>query len=936
MKFFSLNFLFILTAIFLATFKSLAQSSTPIITLQPQNQSITEGQTAIFSLTATCPDSIGYQWWRVPFVSEQESKIANIPGKIEGATTNLLKILNINLDDDSTQYLCEVYNKLDHQNAWVNTNTVILRVKYQIPIIILQPENQYATEGQTAIFSLTATCPDSIGYQWWRVPFVSEQESKIANIPGKIEGATTNLLKILNINLDDDSTQYLCEVYNKLDHQNAWVNSNTIMLRVNYNKIITITTNPAGLSIIVDDTTYTSPKSFNWTTGAQHQINTTSPQGNSNTRYIWSNWSDGGAITHTITVSDIASTYTANFNTEHYLTISSNPSGGGIVTPQSGWHIANEKIQIEATNNSGYYFTGWIGSGLGSYTGTNNPDSITMQNPISEIANFSPNNGITITTNPVGLSIVVDDTTYTSPKTFSWTPGPQHQINTISPQGNSNTRYIWTSWSDGEDTTHTITAPNIAATYTANFNAEHYLTISSNPTDGGVVTPQGAWHIANEKIQIEAVNNNGYYFTGWTGSGLGSYTGTNNPDSITIQSPISEIANFNLDSSFAIIELSASSINFGYCLINSTSQINFNIINNPSASGDLNITDIESSNNVFTITPINFNIHPGDTQEVIITFSPKQAASYNATLSIYCNAAGNPNKISLNGIAFNYPANININKSITFGGIDSSSNYQLVGLPGLVNSSVRQFISGEQRIDWNAYWDNGSDNNYQIQYDGTSIFNFTPGKALWMLSKNPVNISILVNSVTLAANYTYSIPLHNGWNLISNPFGTSVNWNEIQTLNNLKQNQILYEWNDGWSKSPPLIMEPYKGYYFNNLDSLSSLIIPYNLNSSASKMSKTNSIIDENKYLKLSLIYKNEVKSAVFIGINRNSNQGFDEYDYLAAPGDFENFKISLVNNNLPLRYRNLFIEQRPNIGEGQEFNLTIKLLPNQKSKVKC
>ena len=103
--------------------------------------------------------------------------------------------------------------------------------------------------------------------------------------------------------------------------------------------------------------------------------------------------------------------------------------------------------------------------------------------------------------------------------------------------------------------------------------------------------------------------------------------------------------------------------------------------------------------------------------------------------------------------------------------------------------------------------------------------------ALWMLSKNPVNISILVNSVTLAANYTYTTPLHNGWNLISNPFETSVNWNEIQTLNNLKQNQILYEWNDGWSKNPPSIMEPYKGYYFNNLDSFSSLIIPYNLNS---------------------------------------------------------------------------------------------------------
>ena len=132
--------------------------------------------------------------------------------------------------------------------------------------------------------------------------------------------------------------------------------------------------------------------------------------------------------------------------------------------------------------------------------------------------------GITLATNPVGLSIMVDDTTFTSPKTFNWTPGTQHQINTTSLQGNSNTRYTWISWSDGEAITHTITVPNTAAVYTADFNTEHYLTISSNPSRGGIVTPQSGWHIANEKVQIAAVNNNGYYFTGWTGSGIGSYT----------------------------------------------------------------------------------------------------------------------------------------------------------------------------------------------------------------------------------------------------------------------------------------------------------------------------------------------------------------------------------------------------------------------------
>ena len=47
---------------------------------------------------------------------------------------------------------------------------------------------------QSATFSVTATSSDQIYYQWWRVPYVSHAESKITDIPDKIEGATTDTL----------------------------------------------------------------------------------------------------------------------------------------------------------------------------------------------------------------------------------------------------------------------------------------------------------------------------------------------------------------------------------------------------------------------------------------------------------------------------------------------------------------------------------------------------------------------------------------------------------------------------------------------------------------------------------------------------------------------------------------------------------------------
>ncbi len=198
---------------------------------------------------------------------------------------------------------------------------------------------------------------------------------------------------------------------------------------------VTVTTSPAGLSITVDGTTYTAPHTFSWIPGDQHSIGTTTPQpGTTGIQYVWSNWSDGEALTHTITVPNNAVTYTANFATQYYLTMIANPPEGGTVTPPSGWRNAGEQVQIQATANSNYHFTGWTGTGSISYTGGNNPATITMNGPIGETGNFIINTGVTVTTSPAGLSITVDGTTYTAPHTFSWIPGDQHSIGTTTPQ----------------------------------------------------------------------------------------------------------------------------------------------------------------------------------------------------------------------------------------------------------------------------------------------------------------------------------------------------------------------------------------------------------------------------------------------------------------------------------------------------------------------
>jgi hypothetical protein len=152
---------------------------------------------------------------------------------------------------------------------------------------------------------------------------------------------------------------------------------------------MTVQTNPAGLTFTVDGSTYTAAQTFSWDPGSSHTIATTSPQsGATGVRYVWVNWTGGGAISHTV-VPTTNATYTANFRTQYYLTMSHGT--GGTVSPASGWRNSGAAVSISAKPATGYSFTNWTGTRTGSYSGTNSSASITMGGPITETGTFTHN-----------------------------------------------------------------------------------------------------------------------------------------------------------------------------------------------------------------------------------------------------------------------------------------------------------------------------------------------------------------------------------------------------------------------------------------------------------------------------------------------------------------------------------------------------------------
>ncbi len=184
--------------------------------------------------------------------------------------------------------------------------------------------------------------------------------------------------------------------------------------------------------------------------------------------------SDGGAQSHSITVPSSA----AKLHGELHDAIFSDHVGGnrGTISPASEWVNGGSSVQISATANSGYQFSGFTGA----VNATTSPASFTVNAPAAVTANFSSGAvAITVTTLPSGMAFAADGTTYSGSQVFQWTPGTSHTIAVTTGVCNRRGRGLRTpyaSWSDGGAQSHSITVPSSAASYTANFTTQYFLT----------------------------------------------------------------------------------------------------------------------------------------------------------------------------------------------------------------------------------------------------------------------------------------------------------------------------------------------------------------------------------------------------------------------------------------------------------------------------
>ncbi len=131
----------------------------------------------------------------------------------------------------------------------------------------------------------------------------------------------------------------------------------------------TVSTNPLGLTVVVDGREVTTPAVFDWEPDTEHTLSVRSPQVQPGSRYRFGRWSDdddgGGGASRTVIATVDTTLYEANFVAAHEISTRVRPDGAGVVTigpeDSDGYYPLRSRVTMSAepTAGSGFRFLRW-------------------------------------------------------------------------------------------------------------------------------------------------------------------------------------------------------------------------------------------------------------------------------------------------------------------------------------------------------------------------------------------------------------------------------------------------------------------------------------------------------------------------------------------------------------------------------------------------
>lgn len=309
----------------------LTVTSGPVITSQPEDQTVFEGSGVSFGVSAS--DATGYQWQ----LSDDHGETWT---NVTGGTNATMNLTTTQRSDNGSQYRVVVTGNCGH----VTSRPAMLTVRQSGSCITIAeaPHNQTVCPGSDVTFSINAS--GATGYQW--------QSSTDGNTWQNVAGGTSANLERLNVRASDNGNQY--RVIVQSDCGSITSGAATLTVRAN----VAISKQPGNQTICEGGTAAFSVKA----TGA-------------NLTYQWQSSSDGitwnNETNETRDILELSNLDTSNNGTKYHVVVSSRCGNITSRTATLTIHgVQHKTLNVSVCQGGRYRFAGKDISKSGTYTDT--------------------------------------------------------------------------------------------------------------------------------------------------------------------------------------------------------------------------------------------------------------------------------------------------------------------------------------------------------------------------------------------------------------------------------------------------------------------------------------------------------------------------------------------------------------------------------------
>ena len=280
-----------------------------------------------------------------------------------------------------------------------------------------------------------------------------------------------------------------------------------------------------------------------------------------------------------------------------------------------------------------------------------------------------------------------------------------------------------------------------------------------------------------------------------------------------------------------------------------------------------------------------------------------------------------------------YPSTYSLDYNHNFPGYTDPSNYKstdyrMVGLPGDNNALIETLLPGSQGVDWQVYLDNGSSADYLVEYSGGSDFVMSKGRGFWLINKGSWMVNTTVPTAQLNALSEAEIPLQSGWNLITNPFMSSISWTTIKSINSISEPIWSYRGN----YNQAINLEPYLGYYFFNSSHLTNLRVPYPNGSAGRELVAP--LFPDGWQVNISLNSGNDRDETTWFGVCENASQGNGAYDFHKPRGFGDDLSVYFDRPDWDTEYSSFATDIRPLFDEVESWDFSVNTFPGKPAEL--